>query len=103
PPTDACAAGTGLAHAQAAALAERLIASVRVGRAGGGRHAVHLRLHPLGPALEGLDVRLASVGDRIEAVVVGEHGAAAEHFAALFERACAARGVCLDAIEVQTR
>lgn len=93
------AAGTASAHAEAAALADRLVTSMRVGRTGRDRHEVRMRLSPRSGAIE---VRLRHEEGRLTAVLEAEPiaRADAERLAQLFERELSERGLELDALEL---
>ncbi len=59
PVAQAAQSGSALAHAQAAALAERLVSSIRLGRVGRDGHAAELRL------ASGVAVRIRHEGGRL--------------------------------------
>ncbi len=64
------ATGSGVHHAEVAALAERVLTSMRVGTSAGQRE-VRLRL---GRGYEGVEVRLSMEGGRVRTSLVGEDG-----------------------------
>jgi hypothetical protein len=104
PPSSAAApaptAGTALGHAEVAALAERLLTSLRVGRSGRGGRELRLRL---AGALEGVEVRLRHEGGLLSAELCSEPWAT-ERAASLARRlgpALAARGAPPVSIEVR--
>jgi hypothetical protein len=104
PPSSAAApaptAGTALGHAEVAALAERLLTSLRVGRSGRGGRELRLRL---AGALEGVEVRLRHEEGRLSAELCSEPWAT-ERAASLARRlgpALTARGAPPVSIEVR--
>lgn len=74
-PGTTAAAGSGPARAEAAALADRLLASLRVGRRADGSHEVRLELSR-GSRYDDLSVRLHQDGDALVAVIQTPPGAA---------------------------
>jgi hypothetical protein len=104
PPSFAAApaptAGTALGHAEVAALAERLLTSLRVGRSRRGGSELRLTL---AGALEGVEVRLRHEGGRLSAELCSEPWAT-ERAASLARRlgpALTARGAPPVSIEVR--
>jgi hypothetical protein len=104
PPSSAAApaptAGTALGHAEVAALAERLLTSLRVGRSGRGGRELRLKL---AGALEGVEVRLRHEGGELSAELCSEPWAT-ERAASLARRlgpALTARGAPPVSIEVR--
>ncbi len=100
PPTpdvnQAAQPGSALAHAQAAALAERLVTSIRLGRVGRDGHAAELRLD------SGVAVRLRHEGGRL-AIEVDPDPQAYDEGLELVERLraeLARRGVEPDSLEL---
>lgn len=93
--------GSAEAHAQAAALAERLVTSMRVGRVGRDGHEVRLRLAMRPQA--GVEVRLRMVGDQLTAVLAADADCRGEalRMAESLEQELAARGVTLGSVEVE--
>lgn len=93
--------GSAQAHAEAAALADRLVTSMRVGRVGKDGHEVRMKLALRRDA--GLEVRLRLDGGRLTATLVGEpgHRAEATRLAEALEQELAARGLDLDSVEVE--
>ena len=100
PAPQVAVAGSGLERAQAAAMAERLLASVRVGKVAGG-HEVRLRL-----AGTRVEVRLREVDGRLSPELhlgpdaTGYDAAAAEALAARLDTELRAAGVEFDGIDV---
>ncbi|MFW6051153.1 MAG: hypothetical protein ACODAU_08260 [Myxococcota bacterium] len=94
------ASGSAAAHAEIAALAERLLTSLRVGRVGERGREVRMRL---GPRLGGLEVRLKHEAGRLTAELHAEPWARdrALRIADRLQHAIRARGAALDAIEVR--
>ena len=86
-------AGSGLERAQAAALAERLITSMRVGEVSGG-HEVRL-------SFRGVEVRLREVGGVLTPTLRSEDGADLRSLAARVERELEAAGLRFDSVEVE--
>ena len=95
-------AGSAAAHAQAAALAERLVSRMQVGRVGRRGHEVRMRLSGAG---DDIDVRLQMVDDRLTAVLSAPPArrAEADRIAVLFEGELRSRGVALTEVTVETR
>ncbi len=95
------AAGSAAAHAEAAALADRLVTSMRVGRVGRDAHEVRMRLALRGGS--GLEVHLRVVGDRLTAVLSADpgHHHEAHRIAAALEHELSERGVPLDEITLE--
>lgn len=75
PPTSAApVVGSGAAHAEVAALADRLLDSMRLGRRADGSHEVRLQLSR-GSRYDDLEVHLVDDGDGLRAVVQTPAGA----------------------------
>lgn len=95
------AAGTAGAQAEVAALAERLLTSLRIGRVGHRGHEVRMRL---GGALDGVEVRLRhDDAGRVTAELHAEPSARgrAERMARLLSAELRHRGAELDSIELR--
>ena len=95
-------AGGGTERAQAAALAEKLLASMRVGRVGAAGHEVRLRLTAR-RGREGIEVRLREEDGMLRAQLLAGPGerASAERLAEAVEAELHARGLHLDSLEVE--
>lgn len=89
-------AGSAAERAEVAALVDRLVTSMRVGRVGRDGHEVHLRLG------SGIDVRLRHEHGELRAELrtEGTRREEAERIAETLEREMSARGVFLAALEV---
>lgn len=86
-------AGSGAERAQAAALAERLLTSVRVGEVAGG-HEVRLNFR-------GVEVRLREVDGVLTPTLRSDDGADLSSLAARVEEELEAAGLRFDAVEVE--
>jgi hypothetical protein len=93
--------GSALAHAEAAALADRLVTSLRVGKVGRDGHEVRMRL-AISERAE-VDVRLRLVGGELTAHLVAARGAAdeAEGIARALRTELSARGFSVDDVRVE--
>lgn len=95
------AVGSAVDRAEAAALAERLVTGLRVGRVGRDGHVVQLRIRGAGADLE---VRLRHEHGRLGIVLAARDARGLEdagRISRALEGELAARGVTLDAIEVE--
>lgn len=101
PPTE-MSAGSGAAHAEAAAMAERLLSSLRVGAGSDGTREVRLRLSTRS-RYAGVEVRLEQAGDSLRARLVGDPGAAglASELGDAIARELEDRGLSLSEITVE--
>lgn len=81
------------AAAESAALIERYVESIRVGRAGDATHVARVRVAPSSRGEESTEVRIAIVDGRVRATIHGASGAQAESFARRIERELDRRGV----------
>lgn len=93
--------GSSLARAEAAALAERLVRSMRVGKVGRDGHEVRLRLDV--GARADVEVRLRHVDGALTATLVtdGASHADAERLAATLRQELADRGIDCDDVDVR--
>jgi len=100
-------AGSAAARAEAAALADRLVQSMRVGRVGRDGHEVRLRLRAADSldASSGLEIRLRHEGGLVHATFVAESTsrAEAERIASALERELEERGVALGSVSIDAR
>ena len=89
-------AGSAAAHAEAAAMAEKLVTQLRVGRVGRDGHEVRMKLAIRGAS--GLDVRLTMHEGRLSAELVADAGMQGEarRIAEALRDELAARGFTLD-------
>ena len=99
-PVQSAPAGSAAQHAEAAALAEQLVTSMRVGRVGKDGHEVRMRLAIRGGT--GLEVRLRAVGGSLSAELSADSGmhAEAHRIADSLREELAARGLTLDDVQV---
>jgi hypothetical protein len=95
-------ASSGAARAEAAALAERMVVAMRVGRVGTDGHVVQLRLR----AGSGeLDVRLRHEGGRLSIVLAADAAAipAASRLEGALRSELASRGLEVDEVRIEAR
>ena len=81
------------AAAESAALIERYVESIRVGRAGDATHVARVRVAPTSRGSESTEVRIEIVDGRVRASIHGASAADAESFARRIERELERRGV----------
>ena len=95
-------AGSAAAHAETAAMAERLLDTLRIGRAADGSHQVRMRLSP-NSRYAGVEVRLEEHGGELRASLLAEPGADARaaELADDIVRELRARGVDLTDVEIE--
>ncbi|NOY92362.1 MAG: flagellar hook-length control protein FliK [Deltaproteobacteria bacterium] len=95
-------AGSAAAQAETAAMAQRLLDTLRVGRTAGGGHQVRMRLAP-GSRFAGVEVRLEEQGGELHAVLLAEPGAdgRAAELAEEIVRELRERGVELESVELE--
>ena len=100
-PAAAPQSGSALAHAEAAALAERLVTSMRVGKVGRDGHEV--RMHLAVSSRADVEVRLRLVDGALSAHLVASPGALseAESIADALRSELDARGLSLDDVRVE--
>jgi hypothetical protein len=90
--------GSSLAHAEAAALAERVLTSLRVGRVSG---SPEVRMRLGGREGRGMEVRLRLDGGTVVPVLVTEHPAEAEALAARLDALFAERGIAAEQVVIE--
>jgi hypothetical protein len=91
--------GSGGAHAEAAALAERMLTSLRIGRVG--RDGVEVRMRLARESGDELEVRVREIAGRLEAELIGMGVASElEVLAERLRRELGDRGYDFDALHV---
>jgi len=101
-PGESSVSGSAQAHAETAAMADRLLQSMRVGRSASGGHEVRLRLAPTS-RYAGVEVRLEDDGGTLRAKLVVDAGGEgrAEELAQEMVRELRERGLELSDIEIE--